>query len=281
MFSRIHLALTGLLLCVVASVVGLAATGRIHFGAAASQPTNSSSEEGKESPKDGSESGGRYSIEKVDDLRKALEGAGKLGFFGANVLEAWVFKYRGGYLEAFLETDIDGKAERGEILPSEWPSLIAQDEGIAENRASAYRKEGYIILTAMPATVSISEALASSHFQLSGIFSGGPQGPLHAITPMFLEVSHRRPYRLYLSAGPDAKTTGAGFNLWAEHLLPIRGPFISRNLADEEFHVEGGKDLSPGKEILLLDRRRGASRIRLKARFLGDGEVRELAAKKQ
>ncbi|MFO0879329.1 MAG: hypothetical protein U0840_18440 [Gemmataceae bacterium] len=272
MLPRILLVFTGLLAGALVAVAGLAATGRVQFSPVrpTTEPPTS------ETPSTEGNAPGRYSIEKVDDVRKVLEGAGKLGFFGGNPLEAWVFKYKGGYVETFLETDVDGKAERGETLPSEWTSLIGQEEGVKEDRAAGFHKEGFIVLTAMPATISINEALANAHFQVSGIFSGGHLGPIHTMIPFFMEVTHRRPYRLFLSAGPQGKNnTGAGFNLWAEHLLPIRGPFIARNLADEEFHVEEGKDLTPGKEVLLLDRRRGSSRIRLKARFLSDGEVRQ------
>lgn len=272
--SRVHLTVTVFLLVLMLTLVGLAATGRLRVGRSPVQEPETRSQVRQEQ-ESSTTAAGRYQIEKIEDARQLLEGAGKLGFFGQELLEAWVFKYSGGYLQCFLETDIDGKPERSEVLPGDWPALLSQDEGIRQDQAQAFRKTGYILLAAMPSTLSIEEAVANCHLQLSSIFTVGQHGALPLLLPLHAEVSVRRSYRLYLSAGPMEKSPGAGFNLWAEHLLPIRGPFISRNPASEEFHVEGGKDLKPGKDILLLDRKRGHSRIRLKARFLGDGEVRE------
>ena len=59
--------------------------------------------------------------------------------------------------------------------------------------------------------------------------------------------------------------------LWAARF------FKTRSLAAQA--IGGGKDLEAGKEVTLLDRQRGFTRIRLKARFLTDAEAKELAAK--
>jgi hypothetical protein len=269
----LHLAATALLLAAALALGGLAAAGRVHFG-----PPAPGGQERQDRPAS-SAAGGRYEIEKVDDVRELLDNAGRLGFFGQQVLEAWVFRYAGGYLQCQLEGEENGQPVAGAPLPGDWKSLLAQDEGVAQGRAGAFRKQGYIVLTAMPSTVGLDEALAAVHLPLSGLFAGAGHGPLHALPPLHLEVSHRRPYRLFLSAGPPPKTPGAGFNLWAEQLLTVRGPLVPRPLGGEPFHAGGGKDLAPGKDVVLLDRKRGHSRVRLKARFLGDGEVREMAGK--
>lgn len=271
MLPKIHAVVTGLLLVAALSFAGLWYKGR-------AKPDASPAKD-DEKPARADDGDGRYSIEQVEDSRLILDAAGKQGFFGANVLEAWVYKYSGGYLQAFVETDIEGKTQSGEVMPGDWASLVSQDEGILADKATAFRKQGYVVLTAMPATLAINEAMEQQRLQIGGIFAGGNFGPIHALLPMLLEVTHMRPYRLFLAASPPPKTTGAGFNLWAEYLLPIRGPFLSRPLADEEYHVGGGKNLQAGKDITLLDRARGNSRVRLKARFLGDGEVRDLAKK--
>ncbi|MFM7148731.1 MAG: hypothetical protein ACKO23_02715 [Gemmataceae bacterium] len=278
-----YLALTGLLGLIVLVGGVLAAMGKLRIspaGSAASQAKNGESSNAGKNGSSSTQEGGRYQIERVEEIQQSMEAAGKLDFFGSSVLQVAVFKYSGGYLQCQVETDVDGKNEVSQAVPDNWNTLLSQDDGIAENVEGAFRKQGYIIFTTMPSQLSVSEALSSYHFQVTGMLSSGPQGPL-AVLPWFnMEVVHKRPYRLFVSAGPMPKVTGTGFNDWAEYLLPIKGPFIPKSLAAEEFHVGGGKDLEPGKDIVLLDRRRGNSRVRLKARFLGDGEVREQAKKK-
>lgn len=278
MFSKIHAGLTALLMIGIVALAGLAYSGRVHIGKPAGIPERCGEKAG-EMP---AEAGGRYRIDSVEEARVLFEGAGKQGFLGTTLLEAWVFKYTGGYLQVHLETDLDGKTDSGDELPSaeHWPTLLSLDEGIRENRSASYRKQGYVILAAMPSVVSVQEAAANYHFQLTGILACGHLGPLHLLPSLSMEVSHKRPYRLYLSADPIPGTGGAGFApIWAEYLLPTREPILPRRLTEEEFHVPLVRNLQAGKSITLLDRKRGNGRIRLQARFLGDGEIRELAGK--
>jgi hypothetical protein len=270
MLPKLHAAFTGLLLVVAVSFAALWYKGRATPFAAPA---------GREEKPAQADAAGRYSIEPDEGARFLLDGAGPQGFFGANVLEAWVFKYTGGYLQVSLETDIDGAARSGDVLPGDWPALLSRDDGVRQDKAAAFRKQGYVVLTAMPSVVTVDDALHQYRVQLGGAFAAGHLGPLYTLAPLLQEVTHLRPYRLFLAASPPPKMTGAGFNLWAEHVLPIREPIIPRRLADEEYHVGGGKNLQAGKDFTLLDRSRGHSRVRLKARFLGDGEVRELAGK--
>lgn len=274
MLPKIHLAVTSLLLVAAVTFGGLWLKGRGSLDAA---PEGSS--KGTVKP-DSLAEPGRYRIEKLDNVHRLLDGAGNLGFFGANVLEGWAFKYSGGYLQVHLETDFQGSLAPGDQLPTDWVSRIGADEGVKANQAAAFRKEGYVLLTAMPALLSAEELFTLYAPQMCGGLGSGLAGPFHALMPLHLQALHKRPYRLYLSAGPMPGSPGSGFKDWAEYLLPIHEPIVPRPLASEEGHVGGGVDLEAGKEITLLDRGRGRSRIRLKARFLGDGELRDLTTKK-
>jgi hypothetical protein len=262
MLSKIHLAATGLFLATAVTFGGLWLRG------SAARP-----EAPPEAPS-ADDPGGRYRIEKVDDARRIIDAAGSLGFFGANVLEAWAFKYSGGYLQVQLETDFNGSVAPGDWLPPDWPSRLASNDGARENQAAAFRKEGYVLLTAMPSAMSAEELFHLYAPQLCGALGSGLTGPFHALLPLHLQALQKRPYRLFLSVGPSP-----GFKEWTEYLLPVREPVVPRDLASEGGHVGGGKNLEAGKDITLLDRTRGNSRVRLKARFLGDGEVRDLATK--
>lgn len=274
-----HRALAGLLVTGALAVGGLTVASLFHFHKpAGAKPPDKIADQTKSAPAPSGSA--RYQIEKVDEICQMVEGAGKLGFFGQPpVLEAWVFKYQGGYLQCHLETDVDGRTEAGDVLPNNWSALLNQDEGLKDNKAVSFEKQGYVILTAIPTTVSLTEALGTYHLPFTGMLAGAPFGPFHALLPLQMEVTHRRPYRLYLSANPMPTKLGTGFNLWSENELPIRASIMPRPLSEDEVHVGGGKDLKPGQDILLLDRQRGSSRVRLKARFLGDGEVRNLATK--
>jgi hypothetical protein len=273
MLCKLHAGLTALLLIAAASFAGLAYTGRVRFDEPAA-PACAAPE--------CDEAGGRYRIEPSEDVRAVLEAAGKQGLFGINALEVWVFKYTGGHVQVNLETDVEGKTETGDDLPSAglWPGLLAQDEGLRQDTASSFRKKGHIILAAMPTVIPVTDALENAGPQLGALLAAGQFGALTALPPLHLELWQKRPYRLYLSAGPITKAEGAGFApIRAEYMMPIREPALPRKLAEEEYHVGGGKDLQAGKDVTLLDRRRGNSRIRLKARFLGDGEVREMLSR--
>ncbi|MFO0929009.1 MAG: hypothetical protein U0736_18640 [Gemmataceae bacterium] len=227
---------------------------------------------GKEEKPAADKPAGRYQIEQVEEDRELVQLIGKLGLFGEAVHEAWVFRYQGGFLEARLETDYEGKPTVGELVPEDWKGLLARDESLKSGNTNAFRKRGYIILAAMK-RLTLVQALAPYQAHLGGLMAAAPVSPLHALVPLHLEVKQQRAYRLFLSASPPPKVPGTGFNSWEEQLLMLQGPFISQAPNEEDFHVGGGKDLTPGKELTLLDRQRGYSRIRLKVRFLGDGEV--------
>ena len=114
---------------------------------------------------------------------------------------------------------------------------------------------------------------------LGGLFVASPAGPLQQLAMLHLEVRHRRIYRIFLTVGPP-KDVGAGrFNSWSEQIFLLRQPFIAPLTDPDEVYAGGGKDLTPGRDITLLDGPHGFSRLRLKARFLGDGEVVSLAKK--
>lgn len=274
----VRLDLLGLfaLLLVIAGCARTAATSQESSPADAGEKTapaaGKTENKGKEEKPAKQPSVGRYQIEQIEEDRELVQMIGKLGLFGESIVEAWVFRYQGGFLEARLETDYEGKPTAGEQIPEDWKSLLSRDDSLKSGGATAYRKRGYIILVAMK-RLSLAQALAPYQVHLGGLLAGGPIGPLHTLIPLHLEVKQQRSYRLFLSASPPPKVPGTGFNTWEEQLLLLQGPFISHAPEDEDFHVGTGKDLAPGKELTLLDRQRGSSRIRLKVRFLGDGEV--------
>jgi hypothetical protein len=283
-----HLGLTAVLLVGVFVVVGLAAIGWVHFGrpgghAAALKETDRSPESDGDGAKEktpdtdgkssSTEKAGRYQIEVMDDIRHVMGEAGKLGVLGDRVREAWVFRYKGGFLECKLETDFGGKSLSSGVIPEDWSRFLSQDEGISKGRPKSLRKEGYIVLLGMTSMLSVDQALQPFHPHLGAMFTVGPAGPLHALIPYFHEVWRRREYRLFLSAGPPKGETGQGFNLWAGDLVLIRTHLVGDDPYQDPAHTTGGKDLQPGKEIAVLERSRGLSKIRLKARFLTDEEA--------
>ncbi len=272
MLAKIHWAITAVLLLAVATFAGLTVAGVLRY-----QPSGVTND----NPTEVAETiSGRYRIEKVDDAREVIEAAGMGGFFGPKILEAWVFKYSGGYLQVKLQAEYQDEIAEGEPLPADWPPLLQANDALKENSDVSLRREGYIILTATPSQMPIDEAIQIYSPQLAGSFATATGGPLQMIFPLCLELLHKRPYRLFLSGRPTSGTPGHGYNFWAVHLLPIREPVLPRDLFREEFYVGGGKDLQPAKDITLLERKRGNSRIKLKARFLPDAEVRELATTK-
>lgn len=276
LFFGIHLAFTILLLVAVGVFVFLTATGWLHVRTA-----TPASVRDKDKPKAKAEAkenktgevSGRYQIEPLDDTRQVLGETGKLGVFGARVRDAWVFRYRGGFLDCKLETDFGGKAISSGQVPEKWEPLLSHED-IKQGKPEALNKEGYIVLLGMVPTVSIDQALEPVHPHLGAMFTVGPAGPLHALIPYYHEVWRRREYRLFLSAGPPKGKTGPGFNLWTGDLLLIRSHFLHENADnDPPAHTTSGKNLEPGKEITILERQRALSTIRLKARFLTDTEV--------
>lgn len=275
--AQFHLVLTAVLLLAVLAVGGLAATGRVRFGPATpvEAPGATVPEETLEKPTTSKE--GRYQIETIEDCQRVLDRAGKLGFLGQYVHEAWAFKYTGGYLQCQLENEFAGEPNSAGPLPDDWKRLLSQDDSLKEDRVASYQKQGYIVLAAMRPTVSISQGLAPYHVHLGALLAGAHLGPMHILVPLHLEARHHRPYRLFLSSGPMPKTTGVGFNLVDEQMLLVRGPLVPRSPSVEDYRLNTGKDFTPGRDVTLLDRQRGYNRIRLKVRFLGDGEVRGLS----
>jgi hypothetical protein len=284
---RIHVGLTAVLLAGLLVLAGLVVAGRAHFGslppppAAQSDQKAAASADGdrakdQEKPKS-DEKEGRYQIEVMDDARQMLGDVGKLGVLGDRVHEAWVFHYKGGFLECKLETDFDGKPVSSGKVPEEWARFLSQDDAVRQGKPEALHKEGYIVLLGMTSVVSVGDALKPLHHHLGAMFTTGPAGPLHALIPYYHEVWRQREYRLFVSAGPPKGKTGQGFNLWTGDLILVRSHFIDSDPDQDPAHTTGGKDLEPGKELTVLDRTRGLSKIRLKARFLTDQEAFDMA----
>jgi len=265
LYSLLHVAITGVLALAVVIGGGLLLAGKLRLVAAAAAKD-------KEKP----DEGGRYRIEPVDDVRGLLTQAGTLGFLGDNTEEVWVYKYRGGFLECSLEAESFGnQAGRGSIMPDNWPRVLA---GLGGPEVDMGR-EGYIVVAAMRPVISIGEAVESHYPHLGGLFGVGPAGPLHQLTTCHVDSSHWRFYRILLMSAPPEGQGGERHNLWAAHQVNIRLPMIPRHPSREEYILGGGKDLEAGKEVLLLDRQRGFTRIRLNAKFLTDAQVLEQAAK--
>jgi hypothetical protein len=254
-------------------VLGLFAFGVFRVGGPSAQPAN----DGQTAKKD--DAGGRYRIEPADDIRGLLGKAGGLGFLGDRATEAWVFKYSGGFVECGLEAETFGQSSRGATMPDNWARVLASDDAVQAGDPEAFRKEGYIVVAAMAPVMSMDEAMESYYPHLGGLFGVGPAGPLNQLTTAHLDSSHWRFYRILITSSAPSGMVGAGHNLWTAHQVNVRLPLLPRDLASEEEAVGGGKDLEAGKEVTLIDRHRGLTRIRVKARFLPDPEVREQAAK--
>jgi hypothetical protein len=289
LLHRLQFGLTALLLVGLLAFATLAAAGRVHFGRLprpaapegnAAKPAETASKgKEKDTPKSKSDDqpAGRYQIEVVDDARFVIGEAGKLGVLGQPIREAWVFRYRGGFAECKLETDFDGKTHSTGTVPEEWSRFLTQDDEIRQGKPEAVRKEGYILLLSMSEMESVPDALKPLHAHLGALFTVGPAGPLHTLVPFYREVWRKREYRLFLSAGPPRGQTGQGFNLWTGDLLMVRSHFLEDEAFNDPARTIGGKDLEPGKDLVILDCSRGLSKIRLKARFLTDQEVCEKA----
>ena len=235
--GRLHFALTTILFAAAAAVAGLAIDGRVQF-AGASKPVAA---EADDKPK-----GGRYQIEKVTEARNVLNCLGKTDFFDTKLADTWVFAYKGGLLEAKIETDFDGKTESPDTVPHNWKEFLLRDESQKDNPGASLNRSGYIVLSA-----------------------------IHNVLP-FSEMHQAPLYRILVSANRDATVTDGEFTVSSIQSIRIRTSLVPRATATETAKTGGGTDLEPGKEALLLDRKRGYSQIRLKARFLGDSEVLEL-----
>lgn len=279
-FTRLHAIVTGVLLLGYVGLIVLAASGQLHFGAKSTANAAVDTPKSDDAPKDEKEKEGRYQIEIMDDARQVIAEAGKprASVLGGEFHEAWVFRYKGGFLECKLETDIDGKPFSSGVVPENWAGLLGADDDLKQGKAGALNKEGYIVLLGMTAAVSTDEALRPLHPHLGAMFTTGPAGPLHNLIPYFHEVWRRREYRLFLCASPPKGVTGRGFNFptWGHRML-IRTHFASDDSGNEPAHTTGGKDLEVGKEITILERQRGLSTVRLKAKFLTDAQAKEIA----
>jgi hypothetical protein len=281
--SRLHLGVTALALLGLATLGGLALAGRLHLGRNVTPASPRAAVAPEKAPdkaaaRTARTEGGRYQIKPVEDMRRLFELAGSGGFLGEQFDEAWVFQYTGGFLECKLETDHDGKAITPGPLPSKWGELFAQDEELPTGKPEALRREGHLILAALRPQLPINQ-LAPYFPHLGGMFVCGPAGPLHQLVSLHLEAWHRIRYRLFLTVARDGANQGARFNLWSEQVMIMRTGILPRDPSQEEYHAEGGKDLSPGADVTILDRQVGRSRLRVKARFLGDDEVRSAMKK--
>ena len=268
--GRLHLALTLLLVVAAAGIAGLASAGKLQFGQKPVAATDDSK----------SKIEGRYQIEKVEDAHEILDRAGQK-FFGTEMYDTWIFKYKGGLVETTLETDIDGKTFKLSTVPDNWNKALPLQKTLTKDSEVPVKYTGYIIVSAVRSNLTEFEILEPYLAHLGGILAFGSVGPALSVVPsIFLEVKQFRPYRIFVTANPPPDVSGQGFNIRDhERAILISTPLIIKNPAVEEAFFGGGKDLKPGKEETILDRERGYTRIRLKARFLGDGEVRELMPK--
>ena len=265
--GRLHLAVTVILFVAAAGIGGLAIAGKVQFGPKPVGDTSKSKVEG------------RYQIEKVDDVHELLDRAGKR-FFDTEMYDTWVFKYKGGLVETRLETDQGSETINVATFPHDWKVTLPLEKHLTKDSEVPVNFTGYIIVSAIRSYVTEVEALEPYHAHLGGIFAFGSLGPLNVVPSLFLEVKQPRPYRIFVSASPPSDVKGQGFNIMdRDRPILISTPLVIQNPALEEAFCGGGKDLKPGREEILLDRQRGYTRIRLKAKFLGDGEVRELMPK--
>lgn len=266
--GRLHLALTLILVVAAAGIAGLAGTGRVQFGPkpVAADDSKSKNEEG------------RYQIEKVDAARKVLDVAGKTPYFQTPLLESWVFEYKGGLLETKIETDFQGEPESPGVVPLDWKSLLRRDESQVREPWAPVDRTGYIILSEIRSP-PLADELAPYYAHLGGFLAFGSLGPLHVMPSLLLDVQQSLQYRVLVSTNRNADAPDGEFTVSALQSIRFRSPIIPKDPATEKVQVGGGKDLEPGKDELLLDRQRGHSRIRLKARFLGDEEARDLLPK--
>lgn len=252
-----HLALTVGLLAVLASVVALAAGGRLHFGPPSSPP--------RKAPPEPIATEGRYRIEPVEDARRVLEMAGPGGFFGQEYQHVWVYRYQGGYLECRFELDADGGPVASPPFPSSW-------QGRIEGAAPAVPPEGYVLVAARRPPVPVELDLHSYLVHLGGLFTLGPAGPLHQLATVHLEARAPQIVRLFVGVTPPRDGNGSGFNAFRDELILVRFPFLG-SAASESQRVGRGTDLPAGQDVLLLDWRRGLGGARLKGRFLPEEEV--------
>jgi hypothetical protein len=280
LFSILHLALTVALAVALLTAVlfCLNLMASIHAGQKPDGEEKTDKED-KEDNGDKGGPGGRYQIETQEDIRGLLGRAGPLGFFGEPIAEAWAYRYKGGYVQCHLEVETHGKTAVGPPIPDKWENVLATDPAVKEGNPEAMDKEGYIVLTAMRPVIPVNEALEPYYPHLGGLFVSGPAGPLHQLTNASVESSHWRFYRILLTAGAPKGSTGPGFNTYTTHNFNARQPLVARDPAEEPVNIGSGKDLIAGKDITLLECQRGHTKIRLKARFLTDDEVKEIASK--
>lgn len=277
--GRLHLVVVAVLLVAVLSVAGLALAGRTYFAPPAKTTTPATPEKKETQPATADERpAGRYRIEKMDEARDLIERTGKLRFFDGGLQDVWVFRYSGGYLQVQLDAEFAGAVATSGPMPEDWKPILTDDRAVSEQRVAPL-KSGYIVLAAMQPLMTVEQALVPYHPHLGCLLSAGTAGPLHALPALHLDVHLRRPYRLFLSASPPDKAASGGFNLWENQELPIVTRLVPRPRDEEEYHIGGGKDLKPEQDVLLVERQRGSSRIRLKARFLGEGKMQALLGK--
>jgi hypothetical protein len=270
--GRIHLALTTILFAAALTIAGLAVAGRVKFGEAA----KAVAPEAAAKPKS---DGGRYQIQKVDSGRKLLECLGKTDFVETPLVDSWVFEYKGGLVEAKLETDYEGKVESPGSVPQNWKQFLRRDQSLKRDPAASLDRHGYIIVSAIRPALSLDELFPPYYVHLGGFLAFGSLGPLSVVPTLFVEVNQPRLYRVLVSANLNSDAPDGEFIVSSLQSLRIQAPLVAREPATENGRVGGGVDLKPGTEELLLDRERGYSRVRLKARFLTDGEARELLPK--
>ncbi|MGL4552084.1 MAG: hypothetical protein ACRC33_12965 [Gemmataceae bacterium] len=255
----------------------LYAGSKLHFGPAPAAPAAAPEEK---EPKKEEDEGGRYQVEPVEDVTALFGAVGGLAFLGESTQEVRVYRYAGGLMECYLEVETFGQVNKGQTIPESWEGPLRQEPLLGKKSGGELRREGFIVVAAMKPVLSVNEALEPFYRQLGGMFVSGPAGPLHQLTGAHVETSHFRAYRILLTTGVPKGTEGTGFNVWTGQLLNVLLPVVPRDPMQEEFRSAGGKDLTPDQEITLMERRRGMSTVRLKARFVSDGKAEEMANKK-
>lgn len=279
LFFYAHAGLTAALLAGAVALLLLAVGGMVRFGKAPAAAALTKEDEPEPLPK---LEGGRFQIELVEDATSLLNETAKLdGVLGSRVREAQVFRYKGGVLQCTLETEYRGEVRSPGPVPrqEQWPNLIGGEQGVREGDADSLYKEGYVLFMSMIPLVSMEEALDPLLPHFGAAFNApGPAGPLHALVPYYHNVQRPCEYRLYVSAGPAKNKKGSGFAARSVSKPPIWTHFNDDLPLEPPPHLASGKNLEADKDLVLYERQRGLSTVRLKGRFLSDREAVSRAA---
>jgi hypothetical protein len=276
---RVHLSLTVLLGLIVLGFLGLTVAGQIHFGKAPQPTATDKDRPGSQTPSQ-ERADGVYRVLPLESAGKALTEAARMydpekgTFFGDRMREIAVFKYRGGYLEAWLEAEtVPGqRMTLGPVpAPGSLKPVLASDVPLAEG------KEGFIILAAVENPLPVEVALGPYAPQLGGLFAGGPGGPLPVLPYLGFDCWHPTEYRLFVSAEPPAHTRGAAFRQFSSGGFPLRFPFGPGRPFPSVPKITDSTDTKPGEELVLAAWSWGDNTLALKARFFKEEDLKKAA----